>query len=261
MRKSLLVSMSAFSLAVLGCVYQPPIDQNGNIRTTQTSANLQAQGSKEFQLLKQKKKVSTNSRYNAQLQRVARRLKPVINLPNARWEFVVFDDPTPNAFALPGGKVGVHTGMFQITQSDAGLAAVVGHEIAHVTSNHVGKQQMQRMGLLLGAIAVDQIARSQGASNSERVAVASGYGAVATMGAALPYSRSHELEADKVGALYMAKAGYDPREAIKMWERFARYNQKQKRPPEFLSTHPLDSTRIRALQQFMPVALREYNVR
>lgn len=262
MRKSLLVSITAFSLGVLGCVYQPPIDQQGNVRTTPTSSSLQAKGSQEFLKLKKKKKISYNKTYNAQLQRVARRLTPVINMPNAQWEFVVFEDSSPNAFALPGGKVGVHTGMFKITKSDAGLAAVVGHEIAHVTANHVGKQQTQRMGLAIGAIAIDQVARHQGASDGERAAIAGLYGAGATVGAALPFSRKHELEADRVGAVYMAKAGYYPREAIKMWERFSAYNRKKGgRPPEFLSTHPLDSRRIQALHSFMPIALREYKAR
>jgi predicted Zn-dependent protease len=262
MSKSLLVSISVFSLAALGCVYQPTVDQAGNIPVAKTSSSLKAKGAQEFQKLKQKKKISSNKTYNAQLQRVARRLKPVINMPNAQWEFVVFEDSSPNAFALPGGKVGVHTGMFKITKTDAGLAAVVGHEIAHVTLNHVGKQNTQRLGLALGAIALDQVARHQGASGGERAAIAGLYGAGATVGAALPYSRRHELEADKVGAIYMAKAGYDPRESIKMWQRFAAYNRKKGgRPPEFLSTHPVDSTRIQALQNFMPTALREYNAR
>ncbi|MFD2158694.1 M48 family metallopeptidase [Rubritalea tangerina] len=254
--------LGALTLSFYACMAPPAVDQSGNVRVTQTSASLQARGAEEFALIKKKKKVSTNATYNAQLRRVAARLKPVINLPNARWEFVVFDDPTPNAFALPGGKVGVHTGMFKITQTDAGLATVVGHEIAHVTSNHVGKQQMQRLGLVLGAIALDQVARHNGASGGERAAIAGAYGTAATVGVALPHSRSHELEADRVGTIYMAKAGYDPREAVKMWKRFSAYNAKQGRnTPEFLRTHPLDSTRIRALENFMPVAMREYNRR
>ncbi|WP_018968795.1 M48 family metallopeptidase [Rubritalea marina] len=262
MRKALTSLLLASSFLFSGCVAPPAIDPQGNVRVTPTSSSLQSQGAQEFLKLKQAKKISKNSTYNAQLQRVARRLTPVINLPGAKWEFVVFEDKSPNAFALPGGKVGIHTGMFKITQTDAGLAAVVGHEIAHVTSNHAGKRQTQQIGLLIGAIALDQVVKNQGASGGERAAVAAGYGAVSTLGLALPYSRSHELEADKVGAIYMARAGYDPRDAVKMWRRFEAYNVKQGRSqPEFLSTHPLDQTRISALQSFMPTAMQQYRKR
>ncbi len=262
MKNPLIALTVALSICLSSCVAPPSIDQNGNVRVSQTSSSLQARGAQDFLKIKKQKKVSKNSSYNAQLQRVARRLTPVIKLPNARWEFVVFDDPSPNAFALPGGKVGVHSGMFSITRTDAGLAAVVGHEIAHVTSNHVGKQQMQRMGMLLGGIALDQVARHNGASGRERAAIAGAYGTAATVGVALPHSRSHELEADRIGTLFMARAGYDPRESITMWKRFAAYNKKRgSKTPAFLRTHPLDSSRIQALEQFMPVAMREYNAR
>jgi len=220
------------------------------------------QGLKQFATIKSKKRISSNSAYNAQLQRVASRLKKVIQMPGARWEFVVFEDSTPNAFALPGGKVGVHTGLFQITQNDAGLAAVVGHEIAHVTRNHAGSRQKQAMGLGAVGLILDQVAKSRGASGTDRAKLGALYGAGATVGLALPHSRRAELEADKIGAIFMAKAGYNPNEAVSMWQRFAAYKNKSgKRQPEFLSTHPLDSTRINALRAFMPTAMKEYNRR
>lgn len=259
MRKTLISSLMAGSFLLSACVAPPAIDAQGNVISSPASSSLQSKGSQEFLKIKKAKKISKNSSYNAQLQRVARRLTPVIDLPGAKWEFVVFEDNSPNAFALPGGKVGVHTGMFKITQSDAGLAAVVGHEIAHVTANHAGKRQTQQLGLIVGAIALDQVVKNQGASTGQRAATAAAYGAGSSLLVALPYSRGHELEADKVGAIYMARAGYDPREAVKMWRRFEAYNVKSgKSLPEFLSTHPLDSTRISALQNFMPTALNQY---
>lgn len=262
MKRILLTLSSAISLSFTACVVPPSIDQHGHVHSSPTSASLNARGVEEFVKIKKQKKISKNAQYNAQVRRVAARLKPVIHLFNAKWEFVVFEDPTPNAFALPGGKVGIHTGMFQITQTDAGLAAVLGHEISHVTSNHVGKQQKRRTALVLGAIALDQIIKHNEASNKERAAVAGLYEAGSTVAVTLPHSRRHELEADRIGTIYMAKAGYDPREALAMWQRFARYNKKQgSRTPEFLRTHPLDSTRIQALKDFMPIAMQEYKSR
>lgn len=237
----------------------PALDSAGHVHIEQPSANLKAQGLKEFEDLKRVKQISYDTQYTGQVQRVASRLKPVINLPNADWEFVVFVDPEPNAFALPGGKVGIHTGLFQITQDDAGLAAVLGHEISHITSNHAGKRQRQNLGLAAGGLILDQVIKGQGGSDEDRLRAASIYGAGSTIGVALPHSRRHELEADRIGAIFMARAGYDPRESVAMWERFAAYNKKNaNNSPEFLRTHPLDETRINALKSFMPEAMREY---
>ncbi|NNM29405.1 MAG: M48 family metalloprotease, partial [Akkermansiaceae bacterium] len=119
-------------LALGSCAPPPPaVDPSGNVEIRQASSSLQTQGLQLFQQYKQKKTISRNSSYNAQLQRVATRLRRVVNLPGARWEFVVFEDKTPNAFALPGGKVGVNSGLFRITRNEAGLATVVAHELAH----------------------------------------------------------------------------------------------------------------------------------
>ena len=257
--------ISFMSLAVLlsSCAVSSFDPQTGHVRTTAASPNLLAQGAKQFEEMKRKKKLSSNVAHKAQVQRVANRLKQTINIPNARWEFVVFEDKTPNAFALPGGKVGVHSGLFQITRNDAGLAAVLAHEIAHVVLNHSQQRVNQATGLALGTIVLDQVLRKKGASDSSRVATATGVAAAGTLGVILPYSRRAELDADKLGAIYMARAGYDPDEAIKLWRRFAAWREAEKKgqAPEFLRTHPLDSSRLRALQEFMPVARREYRKR
>ncbi len=262
MKKQFLIPLIALSLPFSSCtpVSPPDTDAQGNVKIVQPSSSLVSQGIKEFSLIKKKKKISHNSAYIAQTKRVATRLKRVIKLPGAQWEFIVFDDPTPNAFALPGGKVGIHSGLFQITQNDAGLAAVLGHEISHVTRNHAGARHKEAIGLAIGGLILDQISRSRGASDAERARLGAGYGAIATVGVALPHSRRAELEADRIGTLYMAKAGYDPREAIKMWQRFAAYSAKKgsARAPEFLRTHPLDTTRINALKAYLPTAMREY---
>ena len=218
-------------------------------------------GLSSFKKIKQEKLVSTNPTYNAQLQRVGRRLQRVIPMPNADWEFVVFDDSTPNAFALPGGKVGVHTGLFQITQDDAGLAAVVGHEIAHVVARHgaerVSRQALAAIGGVALGVAINQNAEM---STAQKVAILGAYGAGATVGVILPFSRKQETEADELGSLYMARAGYDPRESIGIWERFAAYRARSggSKSIPWLSTHPTDAARIASLKQYMPRAMQEY---
>ena len=235
----------------------------GQVRTAPASSNLVAKGTEQFNAMKRKNKLSTNAAHKAQVRRVAARLKPVIDMPNANWEFVVFADKTPNAFALPGGKVGVHDGLFQITQNDAALAAVLGHEIAHVVLNHSQQRVNQATGMAIGAIVLDQMMRKQGASDSSRAATATGVAAAGSLGVFLPYSRKAEYEADKLGALYMARAGYNPEESVALWKRFSAWRQKQnkKEGPEFLRTHPVDSNRIKALEAFMPVAKRQYRPR
>ena len=135
-RKFLSIFPAITVLIIASCAVSSFDPNTGEVRASAPSSSLVTQGHQQFDKMKREKKISTNPTYNAQVQRVAARLKSVIDIPNARWEFVVFEDSTPNAFALPGGKVGVHTGLFQITQNDAGLAAVLGHEIAHVVLNH-----------------------------------------------------------------------------------------------------------------------------
>lgn len=218
-------------------------------------------GLTSFRKIKKEKAISHDPTKNVQLQRVGRRLTKVIRMPDAEWEFVLFEDSTPNAFALPGGKVGVHTGLFQITQSDAGLAAVIGHEIGHVIARH-GAERLSRQTLATvggGALAI-ALGQNDDLNNAQKTAVLGAYGAGVTVGAILPFSRRQETESDELGALYMARAGYDPRQAIGVWQRFATYRGSAgggKNIP-FLSTHPTDAQRIAALEAFMPRALEEY---
>jgi len=214
-------------------------------------------GLSEFQKYKQQKPISRDPDYNRQVQNVAARLTKVITLPNAEWEFVVFEDSTPNAFALPGGKVGVHTGLFQITQNEAALAAVIGHEIGHVKAGHGGERMSQQIlaagiGVGIGAV----LNRNDEMSDTKKAAILGGYGLGAT-GTVLKFSRNQELEADQLGALYMARAGYDPSESIGLWERFSKF----KGPggaPQFMSTHPADSLRIERLKAYMPSVMPIY---
>jgi predicted Zn-dependent protease len=171
---------------------------------------------------------------------------------------VLFDDAkTPNAFCLPGGKVGVYTGILPITKDEAGLATVVGHEVAHAVARHGAERVSQGLLFQLGGQALD-VAMKNNSQTARQVAL-SAYGLGGQVGVLLPYSRKQESEADHIGLLYMARAGYDPRAAVDFWKRFAAYkDQHGGGQPEFLSTHPLDETRIRLLEALMPQAVAEY---
>jgi predicted Zn-dependent protease len=250
------IALIAGALLIAACTTVP---DTGRKQFNPLSADTEMRmGLTEFQKIKSKMKVSQNPTYNAQVQRVASRLTPVIPLKNAQWEFVVFEDPSPNAFALPGGKVGIHTGIFQITQNDAGLAAVVGHEIGHVVARHSGERITQAIGASLITLGVNQALKNSDARNAATL----GTGAATSL-TVLKFSRSQELESDQLGALYMARAGYNPNESVKLWERFAQYKNKKGggSMPQFLSTHPLDATRIERLKAFMPEAYAVYQGR
>jgi predicted Zn-dependent protease len=222
-----------------------------------------AQGTRYFESYKRKHPSCYNPAFNLQLQRVASRLTKVVPMPGAKWEFVVFESKDPNAFALPGGKVGVNSGLFPITLTDAGLAAALGHEISHVSLNHAQRRMAESVGIALGMLLFDQVLARGGGDRTARVISDSAFGLGAGFGVMLPHLRRDELRADKQGAVYMARAGYDPREAPAMWRRFAEWNRLHGKTAgsEFLRTHPLEETRIRELEDFIPVAFREYRAR
>lgn len=173
------------------------------------------------------------------------------------WRVSVVQDPQANAFCLPGGKMVVFTGILPIAQNEAGLATVLGHEMAHATSRH-GSQRLLQTNLantlLTGAAASISLGDMDYQSKQ---AVMAAVGAGAQYGVLLPFSRDHEVEADVVGLHYMARAGYDPRESIGFWQRMAQASQ-GRQPPEFASTHPSHGTRIERLKEEMPRAMEEY---
>lgn len=254
-----LIPAALLTLALLagGCATVP---ETGRSQLRLISADQEMQmGLTEFQKLKQAMPISRDAEQQALLQRVGKRIAEVVNLPGAQWEFVLFDQPdVPNAFCLPGGKVGVYTGILPITRDEAGLATVIGHEVAHAVARHGAERVSQQLLIQAGGQALDVAVASQ--SPQWRGIVQGAYGVGSQVGVILPHSRTQELEADHLGLLYMARAGYDPREAVGFWERFSAYQDERGggKPLEFLSTHPLDQTRIRALEELMPKALAEY---
>ena len=171
-----------------------------------------------------------------------------------QWEFNLVDDPTPNAWCMPGGKVVVYTGLLPYTQNADGLAVVISHEIAHAVARHGNERMSQAMLTQLGGIALGEALRSKPEQTQMLFGAAFGLGA--QYGVMLPYSRAHELEADRLGLIFMAMAGYDPQAAIPFWERMTSMGGQS--PPEFLSTHPADATRIQNIRSVMPEALSYY---
>ncbi len=257
-RPALIVSVSVLVAALLGVACTTTVPETGRKQVNLLPPSKEAAlGLTEFQKMKETKRISTDPTLNELVQRVGRRLSIVMPLPNADWEFVVFEDPTPNAFALPGGKVGVHTGLFQVSRSEAGLAAVIGHEVAHVVARHSGERVSQQM-LAGAAVAGAGYLLHRDGEDGALPTAALGAGALVATRA---WSRAQELEADRLGAIFMARAGYDPREAVELWKRFAAWKQQNTTnggTPNFLSTHPLDETRIAQLQHYLPQALAEY---
>jgi predicted Zn-dependent protease len=169
------------------------------------------------------------------------------------WEVVVFDDENANAFALPGGKIGVYTGMLEVAENQAQLATVMGHEVAHVVARH-GAERFSQQLAAAGASTAAAVAVGSNASTTEQAAIIA-LGIGITYGILMPYSRTQESEADQLGLDYMAAAGFDPTQSVNLWRNMSAAGGSQ--PPEFLSTHPSHDTRIRNLQDWMGRAQRE----
>ena len=215
----------------------------------------------EFAKIKLQAQLSNNPDQNKRVQRVGERIARAAkdDIPNANWEFVVFeDDDQINAFAMPGGKVAVYTGLLKVIETDDELAIVIGHEVAHVAARHSNERFSQQL-IKSGLINVGSIALSgTGLGYAESELLLTAVGAGAELGVVLPFSRKHENEADHIGLIYAATAGYDPHAAITFWERIEALKEEGKAPPEFLSTHPAGKTRIRKLWVRMPAALEIY---
>ncbi len=208
-----------------------------------------------FEEMKKEVPISHDSRAKSLVERVGARIAEQAKdrMPGAKWEFVVFESKEANAFCLPGGKIGVYTGLLPITQNEAGLATVIGHEVAHA-SNHHGAERMST------ATAVQGVAQAGGAVAGEKYSQLTmvALGGLGKLGVELPFSRKQESEADEVGLSYMARAGYDPEEAVRFWQRFAASHEGQSQGISLLRTHPVDSQRIADLNRLMPQAKAEF---
>lgn len=181
----------------------------------------------------------------------------ISEVKNYQWEFnLIEDDKVVNAWCMPGGKIAVYTGILPITRDENGLAVVIAHEVAHALAKHGNERMSQGLVAQLGGIGLS-LALSREPAMTRQIFLAS-YGIGAQVGILLPYSRLHEREADRIGLILMARAGYDPREAIPFWERMNDKSKEKGRPPEFLSTHPAPERRIKEIEAFIPEAMKYY---
>ena len=230
-------------------------------------SELQKMSSEQYtQFLGQNKVVSNGASKDAgQVRRVGERLVAAINnyysqkglskeLEGYKWEYNLVDSKEVNAWCMPGGKIVVYTGLLPITQTETALAIVMGHEISHALAHH-GNERMSQQMIAQGIGVAGGVLTS---GNAQTSAIFNNvYAPTAQVGVLLPNSRKQELEADKYGLIFAAMAGYNPQEAIGFWERMSKAGSGQK-PPEFLSTHPADETRIQKLRELMPEALTYY---
>ncbi len=200
-------------------------------------------------------KINQDPALNAMVKRVGERIAAAADRPDYRWEFTLIDDKTPNAFALPGGKVAVYTGILPYTKDEKGLAVVVGHEVGHALARH-GAERMSA-GLLteIGTAGAAAVFGGQDPETAKAVETAFGIGS--QVGILLPFTRKQESEADRIGLTLMAQAGYDPREAVEFWKRMEQAGDGK--PPEFLSTHPSGATRIDQIRAWLPKAMEVYH--
>jgi predicted Zn-dependent protease len=206
-------------------------------------------GSQVWNKMLTEEKISDNKEQNAALQRIGRNIAAVSGKPEYNWEFKVFINPAANAFCLPGGKVGVTDSLFAYTANDAELATVVGHEVGHALARHGGERMTQGMIQEVGAQAISY--------STEEAAFVTAFGLLTNVGAILPFSREHEYEADHIGLMLMAKAGYYPPAAISFWEKFGKGGNDQA-ILELLSTHPMSKKRLEEMKTLQTKAMEYY---
>ncbi len=228
------------------------------------SSEIQAMSYQQYDEVKKESKLSGNQAQVNMIQNVGVRISRAaeaflkqegVNM-QFDWEFILIeDDKTPNAWCMPGGKVAFYTGILPFTKNETGVAVVMGHEVAHALAQHGNERMSQGLLVQLGGITLAKALENKPELTQNLWMQAFGLGA--QVGFLLPYSRKHESEADRIGLIIMAKAGYNPQEAISFWERMKEASGGQA-PPEFLSTHPSDDKRIADLKQVLPEAMRHY---
>lgn len=238
-------------LLIAGCTTTPVSNRSALILVPFSQEV--AMGHQAFDEILQKEKPSQDQELIAIVERVGRRIAAVTKMPDLDWEFKVIESDQQNAFALPGGKTAIYTGILPVCANEAGLAAVMGHEVAHVIARH-GAQRMSQQILLTTGMTVAAVSMS---NRRDHQLIMGALGLGVNYGVVLPFSRGMESESDEIGLIYMARAGYDPAEAERFWTRFAQMKTGPK-PPEFMSTHPADTTRINDIRRLLPKARAIY---
>ena len=253
-RSCLILSLIVLTTGLCSCRNVPVTGRSQFLLTTESYEN--SLGAESYEEYKQEYPVSTNAEYNAALERCGNAIKAVANevgdTSDFEWEFTVLDSEIQNAFCLPGGKVAVYSGIMDGMENEAELAFVVGHEIGHAIARHGGERMSRTIVQSLGAVLVSAI--------FENETIDAIYGTGTEIGVMLPYSRSNESEADMIGLILMARAGYDPSASYTFWKRFTNNAEGSSKLESILSTHPCDSDRIKAMEENEPAAREEYNM-
>ena len=259
LRRLTFLGLLSTALSFTGC-QSVPVTGRQQLILMSASQEMQL-GLSSFEQLKKETPISKNAQARALVERVGRRIAAVADLPGAQWEFVLFESQEANAFCLPGGKVGIYTGILPITKDEAGLATVMGHEVAHAVARHGAERMSESQLISVGGQLLGAGVRSY--DPKMQALLLGAYGVGTKLGRELPHSRGQESEADQIGLIYMARAGYDPGNAVGFWRRFQSYNRSRggASTPWFLRTHPLDETRIRQIQEWLPTARAEYRPR
>lgn len=250
-RKSLM--WCTLIVLVASCMTAPYTGRKQLILVSETEEA--AMGLTAYQQVLSEQPRSSDATKSALIEKVGRRIATVAGRPDFKWEFALLKSKDVNAFCLPGGKVAFYEGILPICRDEAGIAVVMGHEVGHAIARHGGERVTQAALSEAGVAAASEWLSGSKAENQGTIAAALGLGV--QLGVLLPFSRDHESEADHIGLILIAKAGYDPREAPKFWERMAAASG-PKSQMEFMSTHPSDATRIAQLNSWMPEAMLHY---
>ena len=253
--------LSVGILFIAGCT-TAPLTGRSQIKLVSDRALL-TQSLSSYQAVISEETLSTNAVQTAQLKEVGNRISRAVErylqqeqllylVDGFQWEFNLIESDIPNAWCMPGGKVAFYTGILPYTQDEAGMAVVMGHEIAHAVVGHSAERVSHALLQQGGGMLLSSMSRGQ----KNHAAIQQVYGIGSQVGVILPFSRMHELEADQLGLIFMALAGYDPSVSIDFWKRMAANDGAK--PPEFLSTHPADETRIKQIRAYLPEAMRYY---
>ncbi len=244
-RREILMGIAAGSVvAFTGCAYNEQLGRNQLMLVS--DGEMASLASRAWSDIKKKEKISRNPKYSNRLRGIGRKVTTAANMNNVNWEYETFESDEKNAFVLPGGKVGFYTGMMEFVDNDAQLATIIGHEVGHVRARHSAERYSQQLASQVGMTAAQVAVAASDVSYGAPLISALGLGL--QFGVLLPYSRAHEREADSLGLTYMTRAGYNPHQSVALWQKMLQEGN-GRRPPEFMSTHPIPSSRISALQQ------------
>ncbi len=264
MQKTILISL-CICLTLSAC-YKVPITGRKQVNLLPESYLMDMSLTSYRQFIAENRVVGKNNSNAAMVKRVGDRMAAAIEtylnkngygkrVEGYKWEFNLVQDKAVNAWCMPGGKIVFYSGILPITKDENGIAVVMSHEISHAIARHGNERVSQQLAIQAGGISLAVLSRDK--PEEAQALILGAYGVGTTLALALPFSRAHEAEADQMGLVFMALAGYNPNHAVAFWQRMAANSSGQ--PPEFMSTHPSHDTRIRKIKEFLPEAMKYYN--